>query len=210
VRKSTLLNRVVGETHEIRALDSASQPVTGLTWSSSDAVVVSVGSTEPMVLTAMAPGHATVTAGGASVDVTVWAAGTEMPVGTVLWSNPGIGQVTRIVPAVPSATGVADVFAYSGNGSSATVQAITSEGLTAWKASLGDFHTAGLYPDFQGGLVVVEEGTPLGPPKVVKLDGITASATRPIRPTRRASLYAPPYIRTAPSSPFKRGARAIP
>jgi len=51
-------------------------------------------------------------------------------VGTVLWSNFGNGSgVYSIVPAVPSPNGVADVFAFQYDG---TVQAITSDGTTAW------------------------------------------------------------------------------
>lgn len=60
------------------------------------------------------------------MDVTVGEG--ALPVGTIIWSNPGNGSgVTKIVPAVPSATGVADVFAFQGDG---TVQAITSDGAT--------------------------------------------------------------------------------
>lgn len=57
-----------------------------------------------------------------------------LPLGTTIWSNPGNGSgVTKIVPAVPSATGVADVFAFQGDD---TVQAITSDGL----GNAGDDH----------------------------------------------------------------------
>jgi len=50
----------------------------------------------------------------------------------VLWSNPGDGSgVTSIVPAVPSTTGVADVFAIQNDG---TVQAISADGTLAWTA----------------------------------------------------------------------------
>ncbi len=63
--------------------------------------------------------------------------------------------VTSIVPAVPSPSGVADVFAFLGNG---TVQAITSYGTTAWTANPSQGSTCELpqysfVPDFQGGLV---------------------------------------------------------
>ena len=65
---------------------------------------------------------ATVTAGAASADITVYL--DSLPIGTTIWSNPGNGSgVSKIVPAVPSATGVADVFAFQGDG---TVQAITA------------------------------------------------------------------------------------
>jgi hypothetical protein len=66
------------------------------------------------------------------------------------------------VPAVPSATGVADVFAFQDDG---TVQAITSDGATAWTADVSQARQT--VPDFQGGLVVV------GNNSIWKLDGTT-------------------------------------
>src|SRR4051812_48620631 len=93
-------------------------------------------------------------AGTASVDVTVSASST-LPSGTVLWSNPGNGSgVDSIVPAVPSPTGVADVFAFQHDG---TVHAITSDGATAWTADVSlAYGSQHVVPDFQGGLVVKE------------------------------------------------------
>ena len=120
------------------------------------------------MLTAVAAGHVTITAGTASADVTV--SSVALAPGSVLWSNAiGGGAARWILPAVPSAFGIADVFALSGK----TVYAITSDGATAWTADLSDFRSIGLYPDFQGGLVVVEEGVPVAAPKVVRLDGLT-------------------------------------
>jgi hypothetical protein len=166
-----LLNMVVGDTHTIQALNAAQQPVTGLTWTSSDPTVVSLSTDDPPVLTALAAGHVTITAGTASADVTVWAG--ELPVGTVLWSNPGDGSgVTKIVPAVPSPSGVADVFAFQNDG---TVQAITSDGTTAWTADVSQAGTWwGTVPDFQGGLVLYNTypGSSIGT-SIVGLDGLT-------------------------------------
>ena len=74
--------------------------------------------------------------------------------------------MTSIAPAVPSASGVADVFAFQNDG---TVQAITAEGTTAWTANVSDStHVA---PDFQGGLVALEYNNGKG--SVTKLDGKT-------------------------------------
>ncbi len=88
------------------------------------------------------------------------------PVGTVLWSNPGDGSgVSWILPAVPSATGVADVFGFQNDG---TVAAITSDGTTAWTASTGDASAA--LADFQGGLVLL--GSSLS-----RLDGMTGQVS---------------------------------
>ena len=178
-----LLNLVVGDTHTIQALNPAGQPVTGLTWTpSGDPNVVSLSTADPPVITALAPGHVTITAGTASADVTVSA--DALSVGTVLWSNPGSGAgVTRIVPAVPSPSGVADVFAFQADG---TVQAITSDGATAWTADVAQAASGYLrgtvVPDFQGGLVLRE--TIEGITSIVKLDGITG---------QRYPAYAPNF-----------------
>jgi hypothetical protein len=163
-----VLKMVVGDTRTIQALSAASQPVTGLTWTSSDPTVVSLSSgDDPPVLTALAAGHVTITAGAASADVTVFA--DALPLGTVIWSNPGNGSgVTKIVPAVPSPSGVADVFAFQNDG---TVQAITSDGLTAWTSSVDLSMAWKVVPDFQGGLVVATWNTSQG--SILKLDGIT-------------------------------------
>ena len=157
-----LLNILMGDTRTIQALNAAGQPLTGLTWTSSDSAVASVSTIDPRVLSALTVGHVTITAGGASADVSVSAG--PLPVGTVLWSN--AGNVTSIVPAVPSASGVADVFAFQGDG---TVQAITSDGTVAWSANVGQ--AAQILPDFQGGLVVLQSNS-----NIVKLDGLTGQA----------------------------------
>jgi len=84
----------------------------------------------------------------------------------VIWSNPGDGSgVNWIVPAVPSTSGVADVFAFQADG---TVQAITSDGTVAWTANY-----AYAMPDFQGGLVVADIDNGTGVSSIMKLDGIT-------------------------------------
>ncbi|HEY1183914.1 MAG TPA: hypothetical protein VGE89_07005, partial [Bryobacteraceae bacterium] len=124
----------MGDTHTIQALGAAGTSVTGLTWTSSNPNVVSLSTDDPPVLTALAAGHVTIIAGtapnAASADVTVWVG--ALPLGTVIWCNPGDGSgVNWIVPAVPSTSGVADVFAFQNDG---TVQAITSDGTVAWTA----------------------------------------------------------------------------
>ena len=96
--------------------------------------MVSLSTSDPpfLTVTALAPGHVTITGGTATADVTVSA--DPLPLGTVIWSNPGDGSgVQSIVPAVPSTSGVADVFAFQADG---TVQAITSDGITAWTANV--------------------------------------------------------------------------
>jgi hypothetical protein len=54
-----MLNVVVGDTHTIQALSTAGQPVTGLTWTSSNPSVVSLSTDNPPILTAVAAGHVT-------------------------------------------------------------------------------------------------------------------------------------------------------
>jgi hypothetical protein len=94
------------------------------------------------------------------------------PIGTVLWSNPGDGSgVGSIVPAVPSASGVADVFAIQNDG---TVQAIISDGTTAWTAQVG--LNRPVVPGFQGGLAVY------GNTSITKLDGITGQTVSTYTP----------------------------
>jgi hypothetical protein len=105
------VNLVLGEARTLQATGSGGQPATGLTWTSSDTAVVSLSSADPPGLTALSPGHVTITAGSATADVTVYAG--ALPLGTVICSNPGNGSgVLSMLPAVPSASGVADVFAF--------------------------------------------------------------------------------------------------
>jgi IPT/TIG domain len=159
----SLLNLLVGQTRTIQALSPAGTPVTGLTWTSSDSTVVSLSTDDPPILTAVAPGHITITAGDSSSDVTV-SSGFALPVGTIIWSAPGDGSgVTSIIPAVPSPSGIADTFAVQASGN---VQAITSDGLVAWTANVGTGYIS-LNADFQGGLVAASPYT------VTKYDGIT-------------------------------------
>jgi hypothetical protein len=78
-------------------------------------------------------------------------------------SNPGDGLgVLFIVPAVPSPTGVADVFAMMVDG---IVQAITSDGTVAWTTNVRG--ASDIVPDFKGGLSVQTSTS------IYKLDGIT-------------------------------------
>ena len=85
---------------------------------------------------------------------------------TVIWSNPV--SASQIIPAVPSATGVADVFALSGGTvyHPTTVDAITSDGITAWSADITQ--AAGwILPDFRAGLVAMLGNT------ITTLNGLT-------------------------------------
>jgi uncharacterized protein YjdB len=193
-----MLNLVIGQTQTIQALNASSQPVTGLTWTSSNPQVVSLSTDDPPVLTALTVGHVTITTGTASADVTVYSA--TLPTGTVIWSNPGDGSgVVSIVPAVPSATGVADVFAFQADG---TVLAITSSGATAWTANLNGAVYYQTVPDFQGGLVVPTayyrpQAGQYVASSIMKLDGITGqpNPAYSVNPATDA-MSVPPLVHT--------------
>ena len=91
-----VLNLVVGESHVLQALNPDCPPATGLTWLSSDTNIVSLSADDPPVLTAVAAGQATITAGSGSAVVTVYAE--ELPLGTTIWSNPGVRQMMYALP----------------------------------------------------------------------------------------------------------------
>ena len=142
-----VLNIAVGDTHQLRAVNPQGQSVTGLTWASSDTTIATLSTDDPPILTAIAAGHVTITAGNASADVTVLPG--TLPVGTIQWSNAGDGSgVSYLDPAVPSSAGI-DVFGFLNSGN---VAAITADGQTAWTASLNGGYGV---PDFLGGLEVV-------------------------------------------------------
>jgi hypothetical protein len=162
-----MVNMVIGETHNIQALNESGQSVTGLSWASSNSQIVSLSPDDPPTLTALTAGHVTITAGTASADVNVYVG--SLPSGTVIWSNPGDGSgVTSIVPAVPNNGGSADVFASNADG---TVSAVNIDGTTAWTANLPNGASA--VPDFQGGLSVSIYDQNSGVSRIMKLDGIT-------------------------------------
>jgi hypothetical protein len=178
----TVISMVVGDTRSIQAWNSTSQqPVSGLTWTSSNTAIITLSTDDPPIITAVAVGAATITAGSASANVTVYP-GPTLPTGTQIWSNLGDGSgVSKIMPAVPSSTGVADVFALQRSGN---VQAIRSDGTLGWTA---DVSTAtSLTPDFLGGLVVTNMNA--SPATVQELNGMTGTANQPY-----------PYI--SPNSP---------
>jgi hypothetical protein len=182
-----IINMMVGDTHTIEALNSSGQSVTGLTWISSNTNVVTLSTDDPPILTAVGVGRSTITAGGASADVTVTPAlATGLPLGTVLWSNPGDGAgVGSIMLAVPSPNGVADVFAFQNDG---TVAAITSNGITAWTAQATQTSAV---PDFNGGLVVANfvPNNYQVLSSIVSLDGITGQPDSTYTPPGSTGLF---------------------
>jgi hypothetical protein len=83
------LNLLVGQRYTLRPVDSRGQLVTGLTWASSDPSVVKLSAGDPPVLTALAPGKVTITAGTGMAVVSV--AGNMAGPGTATWPNPDNG-----------------------------------------------------------------------------------------------------------------------
>lgn len=157
------ISMVVGETRSLQAFLPSGAAAVGLTWQVSDNTIANLSTDDPPTLTALAVGHVTITAGDASADLTVYP-GPSLPLGTVKWSAPGDGSgVVRIIPAVPSDTGV-DVFALQASGQ---LQAITAEGRLAWTANVGTDPNLKLLPDFQSGMVTVT------PQSLMRLDGMT-------------------------------------
>ena len=157
-----VLSMIVGDQRSLQALDSTGHPVTGLAWTSSNTSIAALSTDDPPIITAVAPGNVTIAAGGASADLTIYA-GPTYPLGTTIWSASGDGSgVYNIVPAVPSSTGVADVFAIQASG---TVLAIKSDGTVAWTANLGAGQS--LIADFQGGYIAADSQS------ARRYDGIT-------------------------------------
>ena len=185
-----VLSMVVGDTRSLQALNANYQPVPGLTWTSSDTTILTLSADDPPVLTAVAPGNVTVFAGDASADVTVYP-GLVLPEGTVLWSIPGDSSPVAIHPAVPSFSGVADVFVTKDDG---TVLAVTADGEVAWTTNVGNDVWNNLFlPDFQGGLVVYN----INNSTVYKLDGLTGQAYPAYQPSLPVGAYVgPPAIHT--------------
>jgi hypothetical protein len=160
------LSMVVGEMRTLRALDDEDELVTGATWVSSDTDIVSLSTADPPVLTAVAPGSVTVSVGGASAEVTVYA-GPSLPIGTPIWTN-GASTANGLYPAVPNYDAVADVFAVGANDE---VTAITADGSTAWIHQ--GLPILEFYPDFQGGAVIGD-----GDKKLWRLDPLTGAPTQ--------------------------------
>jgi hypothetical protein len=139
---------IVGQTRSVSVTDANGNTVIDLGWRTDDLAIVSLSADDPPVITALAPGRATVWAGDVSFPITVYPAG-SIPPGTPLWSLPvsSGSAVTDLVPAVPSDSGV-DVFALDDGG---TLTAVASDGTPVWKVSgIQGSTSAKIIPDFAG------------------------------------------------------------
>jgi hypothetical protein len=99
----SIVNMLVGDSQGLAAIDANGNPVTGLTWSSTNSNVIQLSTDNPPILTAVAPGSATVYAGEYPVAITVYE-GSSLPQGTPQWFSPigslGNGTIT-VVTAFP-------------------------------------------------------------------------------------------------------------
>ncbi|MFN8544678.1 MAG: NosD domain-containing protein [Candidatus Binatia bacterium] len=146
---------VVGEQRTLQVVDMATGaflPNVPLTSSAPD--VVTIATDNPALLSAVAPGQATLTAGAATATVTVFE-GPVLPTGTIRWTAPSDGSgVVKTVSAIPSdnPAAVADVFTLEASG---RVQALTSDGALVW-ARTESASAIGLLPDMSGGVLGLE------------------------------------------------------
>jgi hypothetical protein len=133
--KRTML---VGDSQPFRAVDSQGHMLTNVHWTISRQELADVAQGAEVQLVAKQPGRFTLTAhageGYAEAQVEVLQ-GYTMPMGTIRWSGvdwPGC-KTAKIMPAVPSATGVADVFEDAVCADGHYVAAYTAEGIMAWR-----------------------------------------------------------------------------
>ena len=133
--KATLL---VGDSQRFRAVNAQGHSLTNVHWTISRSGTAEVSSGSEVEVVPRQVGNFTLTAhaseGSADAQVQVLS-GTTLPMGTVKWSGgdfPGC-HTSKIMPAVPSATGVADVFEDSVCADGHYLSAFTAEGILAWR-----------------------------------------------------------------------------
>jgi hypothetical protein len=129
-----LATLTVGQTRTVRLVGDAGQPVTNATWTISDPTVVSITSTDPPQLAALAQGTATLTASFNSLTATMTVnvlATPAVPFGTPLWS---VGSITghtvnHMIHGNPVNQGDPDVYVIDGPN---MVRALTADGQQLW------------------------------------------------------------------------------
>jgi alpha-tubulin suppressor-like RCC1 family protein len=179
-------------------LDQTGAVVSGATWSSSDAAVVSLSTDDPPVLSAEAAGTVTITATKdgltATAAFTVLAA-TSMPVGTTRWSvPPSTGmEIHRIIYAHRVAETVPDLFAVTRTPyvehPEYRVQATQADGTVVWTEVAPG---RPLFGDHAGGLVAAVERTGHLQRGVIGLARFaTPPGTQPWRYTSAGEIGAP-------------------
>lgn len=129
---------VVGESRPFRAVDAQGHMLTNVHWTVSRSELEDIAGGAEVEVVAKQPGSFTLTAhageGYADAQVEILQ-GPTLPMGTVRWSGvdwPGC-KTAKIMPAVPSATGVADVFEDAECTDGHYVAAYTADGIMAWR-----------------------------------------------------------------------------
>jgi len=202
------LSLLVGQSRTVSVTDSSGNPVTGLSWITTDPSIVSLSTDDPPLLTGVAPGSATVYAADAPIAVTVYA-GSSLPPGTPVWSVPlGGPGAPSIVPAVPSASG-ADIFTADTAGN---LSAISNDGTILWgvpgviwrgtDATGQTVPVSRLIPDFSGNVLLK---SPFQSTHAVqKVDPTTGQLTNLYTfslPCATCTVDAPSNIFTSPYAP---------
>jgi hypothetical protein len=128
--KATML---IGESRSFRAVDSRGHMLTNVHWTISTQGFADLAQSAEVEVVAKQSGRFTLTAhageGFAEAQVEILP-GNTLPFGTVKWSGidwPGC-KTAKIMPAVPAATGVADVFEDAVCADGHYVAAYTAEG----------------------------------------------------------------------------------
>lgn len=132
---------LVGDSQPFRAIDSQGHMLTNVHWTTSRQELTDVSQGADITFIAKQPGSLTLTAhageGYAAAQVEVLQ-GPTLPMGTIRWSGvdwPGC-KTAKILPAVPSATGVADVFEDAICTDGHYVAAYTADGIMAWRRKI--------------------------------------------------------------------------
>jgi IPT/TIG domain-containing protein len=168
---------VVGDTHQLLAVDNNGATVSGATWSVDNPSLASISTDVPPILTAVADGNITLTATyqGFNAEATWTISGTALASGTPMWTLTSDGfTVQGLVNATPSPAGGADLFSieampYPGP---YLIRATAIDGSPVWSVPIPTPYGANVtdanpMPDPFGGLIL---GTQYG---TIRLDSST-------------------------------------
>lgn len=129
---------VVGESQPFRAVDAQGHMLTNVHWTVSRSELGNIAGGAEVEVIAKQPGSFTLTAhageGYADAQVEILQ-GPTLPMGTIRWTGvdwPGC-KTAKIIPAVPSETGVADVFEDAECADGHYIAAYTADGIMAWR-----------------------------------------------------------------------------
>lgn len=162
-----VVNMVLGGMQQFTAVDNFGYPRLDVSWTVSDPALASVTTDEDnaAILTALAPGQVTLTAGAEGVtaqeQVTILSS-SSFPPGSVSWSNPPAAgfSAQQTIQAAPnsyvvSTQALPDLYSVQLNadGTQSMIQALTADGELQWQTQLAPV-TGTSVPDGSGGLIV--------------------------------------------------------